>query len=85
MQFSWWVIIGEVMGLKKKKKKKKSEIYWKLSNSCAKQVWLNLDDLHLVSSYLNGLDLWPKAWICKIWVFFNFKLNFDPLPIEISS
>ena len=65
--------------------KKRSEIYWRLSISRAKQVWLDFDDLLLVSSYLNGLDLWSKAWIFQILVFFIFKLNFDALPIEISS
>ena len=56
-----------------------------VGDSCAKQVWLDLDDLHLVSSYLNGLDLWSKAWIFQILIFFTFKLNFDTLPIEITS
>ena len=68
-----------------KRKKPKNEIYWKLSNSSTKQVWFDSDDLHLVSSYLSALGFWSRTWISQTLLLFTFKLNFDPLPIEMSS
>ena len=66
VQFSWWVIIGEVMGLKKKKKAK-------FTGNCVIHVQNKFGCIWMTFTWsvptLMGWTSGPKPGFFKIWYF----------------